>query len=139
MKFQGPIRQNLNMPVTLWKSNQMEIWVQFPFLNSESWRIQSVLIFLFRLHITEIWAFCHFVTSNCMSCVFMKEQNGRNSLGLPMIMKISALSFLQLSKLDIVKCPYFWDQTSYNWDMNFLSFCDLRLNARCLHEITKWA
>ena len=30
--------------------------------------------------------------------------------------------YIQLLKLKKIKCPYFLDQTSYNWDMSFLYF-----------------
>ena len=51
--------------------------------------------------------FC-FATCDQMFDVFMKPQNEYNSPGWPLIMKISALLFLQLSKLKKIKCPYFF-------------------------------
>ena len=60
-----------------------------------------------------------------------KSQNFHNSPELPLIMKIRALSFLQLSKLKKIKCPHFFYQTSYNWDISiiyiFVNILDIQL------------
>ena len=53
----------------------------------------------------------------------MKQQNDNNTPGWPLIIKISALLFLQLSKLKKIKCPYFFNWRSIQWDMAILWFC----------------
>ena len=53
---------------------------------------------------------------------FRKRQNYHNSPGWTLIMKISALLFLQLSKLKKIKCLYFLDQTPFEGDMSLFSF-----------------
>ena len=73
----------------------------------------------------ELWAFSHFQTCEVFSSTFMKRQNYNNSARWTLIMKISTLLFLQLLKLKKIKCPYFFDQTSYKWDISFLWFKNL--------------
>ena len=73
----------------------------------------------------ELWALSHFQTCKVFSSTFMKQQNYNNSAQWTLIMKISTLLFLQLLKLKKIKCPYFFVQTSYYWDISFLWFKNL--------------
>ena len=84
----------------------------------------------------NIWA-CHFDQNGLvqiffnwnqhswMSSIFMKQQNDHNSPGWTLILKIKTLLFLQLSKLKKIKCHYFFDPTSDNWDISFLWYLNI--------------
>ena len=61
----------------------------------------------------------------------------KNSTEWTLIMKISPLLFLQLLKLKKIMCLYFLDQTSFDGDFSFLSFCYLQGVFWYLHEMTK--
>ena len=90
-------------------------------------------------HLWKVWAFCHFVTSERFSSIFMKQQNYHNSPGWTLIMKMSAF-FLQLLKFKKTKCLYFLDQTSFEGDISFLSFCDfmrILYNLFTSHKMSK--
>ena len=67
-----------------------------------------------------------FFTHEGFSGSFRKQQNYYKSPGWSLIMKISALLFLELLKLKRIKCLYFLDQTPFEWDLSLLSFFDLR-------------
>ena len=54
----------------------------------------------------------------------MKQQKCDNTPGWPLIIKMSTLFLLQLLKLKKIKCLYFFDHTSFEEDIRFLSFCD---------------
>ena len=64
------------------------------------------------------------MTCEGFSGAFMKRQSYHSSPGWALIMKRSALLFLQLWKLKEIKCLYFLDQTSFEGDMSCLTFCD---------------
>ena len=112
--------------------------MHFLIFKFQSWRKQSAFIFGKRLNLSKIWAFCHFVTYQGLSGSFTKQQNDHNSPGWPLITKISALSFLHLSKLKKIKCLYFLDPTSFEGDMSFLSFCDFWEVFWYLHKLQNY-
>ena len=78
--------------------------------------------FWIKVNLSKIWSFCHFVTCEWLPGIFMKPQNGHNSPGLPLIMKISAFLFHQHSKLKKIKCSHFHDQRSASWVMTIFGF-----------------
>ena len=57
--------------------------------------------------------------------IFLNQQYDHNSPGSTLIMKISALLFLQLLKLKKIKCLYFLGQTPFEGNMSLLSFSDM--------------
>ena len=59
-----------------------------------------------------------------------KNQNGYISLTLARNEKIRPLYFIQLLKFDKINCSYFFDLSSFRWDMAI--FCFLFLNLALL-------
>ena len=83
------------------------------------------LYFFIKNHLSELGAFCYFFTCERLSSIFLKQQNDHNSPDWPLIMKISALLFLQLLELKKI----FWDckgeksqcvSQSLAWNLGFV-------------------
>ena len=76
----------------------------------------------FKGYISSL-SYCDFMKIPENPLEVTKWQKAHISLNFGQIQKIKALYFLQLWKLKKIKCPYFLDPTSYNWDMSILRFC----------------